>query len=542
MRLPLPRLVRPRLPRRRPPALAAAGDLAPLHRRLGLLQLLRVGLAVAATGLAFALPEALGRRGPALAALGAGYAAVSGAAELVRRRLGWRSTWLVGAMVLLDGLFLAGAMMLTGGPQSALAFLVLVHVVAVTLLLSLRTGLKAALWHTLLLFLSSWLQQAGVVGEGPGVTPEQAAVLGAIALLAVALAAAVFSSLNEGELRRGKAELRALAAMAARMAGTHDAEELAGALLAGVDEAFGSPRAAVVVREGRDGSGRAFVLGPSGDATEVGADAGRTGPWPDPAPARARVLDGRHDPLLAGAIPAAANVVVVPLVVEDLAVGTLAVERGGGAGARVTARTVDLLSQFGAHAALALRAAALRGEVERLASTDALTGLANRRVFQNSLARELAVADRRGEPCGLVVLDVDHFKAVNDTHGHQAGDEVLRLVGWALAQEARETDVAARYGGEEFAVIVPSCSTAEAAAVGERLRAAVIAACAAGPVPVTISAGVASYPADAADGEALIAAADAGLYRAKRLGRNRTVRFRRPRPARAGRRRLRAVA
>ncbi|MGH9178946.1 MAG: GGDEF domain-containing protein, partial [Acidimicrobiales bacterium] len=279
-------------------------------------------------------------------------------------------------------------------------------------------------------------------------------------------------------------------------------------------------------------------------AQEVGGDGGRPEVGsPGGAPARARALDGRHDPLLAGALPGAVNVVVVPLVVEDLAVGTLAVERGGGAGAQVTARTVDLLSQFGAHAALALRAAALRAQVERLAGTDALTGLANRRVFQESLARELAVAARRGERCGLVVLDVDHFKAVNDTHGHQAGDEVLRLVGRALAEAARETDTAARYGGEEFAVVVPGCATSEAAAVAERLRAAVIATCAAGPVPVTVSAGVASYPADALDGDALVAAADAGLYRAKRLGRNRTVRFRRPRPARtAGRRRLPAAA
>jgi two-component system cell cycle response regulator len=532
----------PRLTRRHPPALAAAGDLAPLDRRLGLLQLLRVGLAVAAAVTAFAFPDALDHRGPFVAALGAAYAAVSGGAELARRRLGLRSTSIVGGMLILDGVYLAGAMVFTGGPQSPLAFLVLVHVVAVTLLLSLRTGLKAALWHALLLFLSSWLQQAGLVGEGPGLSQEQAAVLGALALLAVAVAAAGFSSLNEGELRRGKAELRALAAMAARLAATHATEELAGALLDGVDEAFGSPRAAVVVREGRAGPGRAFVRGPAGGAEEAGADGGRPGAPQERVPARASTLAGRHDPLLAAALPGAFNVVVVPLVVEDITVGTLAVERGGGAGARVTARTVDLLSQFGAHAALALRAAALRAEVERLASTDALTGLANRRAFQESLAHELAVAARRGEPCGLVVLDVDHFKVVNDTHGHQAGDEVLRLVGRALADEARETDLAARYGGEEFAVVVPGCSTAEAAAVAERLRAAVIATCATGPMPVTVSAGVASYPGDAIDGDALVAAADAGLYRAKRLGRNRTVRFRRPRPERAGRGRLRAVA
>ena len=511
---------------------AGAADLAPLHRRLGLLQVLRLGLAVIVSTTPLLLPGPLGDgSAAALGGLSAVYAGVSGALELVRRRLRLRSPFLVGGLVLFDGVFLAAVMSLTGGPQSVLAFLVLVHVVAVTLLLSFRAGLKAALWHALLLFLTSWLQRAGVVNEGPAASPGQAAVLVALALMVMAVATAWFSSLNEGQLRRGKAELRALAEMAGRMAATRRPSELVHALLRGVDEAFASPRAAVVLHDQADESARAFVLGPDGELAE--AAAGRAGDAVERVerPVQLeRSLDGR-DALLAAALPGARNVVVVSLAADGRALGALAVEWGGGAGTRVTSGTVDLIGQFAAHAALALRGAALQAEVERLARTDALTGLANRRVFHETLARELASAARRGSSCGLVVVDVDHFKAVNDTYGHPAGDEVLRCVGRALTETCRGTDVPARYGGEEFAVIVPDCTPASAMVVAERVRAAI--AQRPGPVPVTVSAGVATFPADAADGASLVAAADAALYRAKRLGRDRSVRYRRARRARS---------
>ena len=529
---------------------APVGDLAPLQRRLDLLQVLRLVLAGAAALIALALPGPLGGHGPPLAALSLVYAAASGSVELARRRLGLPTGPVVAGLVLVDGLYLAAAMALSGGPQSVLAFLVLVHVIGVTLLLSFRYGLKAGLWHALLLFISSWLQQAGVVRPGPVASPGQAAVLGALALLAVALAAAGFSSLNEGALRRGKAQLHALAEMARRMAETREPTGLVHALLTGVGDAFGFGRAAVVLRHGPQAEGRVFRLGPDGtlDEVVVGGPVGtgpaqphgeprRSAPVPrdqvagpgmtGTAPSLVRALDGRHDPLLAAALPGATNVVVAPLVVDGQWLGTLALERGGRSGLRITARTVDLLAQFAAHAGLALRASALRAEVERLADTDALTSLPNRRAFQEALARELAVATRRGEPCALIVLDVDHFKAVNDTYGHPAGDDVLRLVGRALADTARATDVAARYGGEEFVVVVPGCSSAAAMAVAERFRAAVAAG--SGQVRVTVSAGVAAFPADAADPAELVASADAALYRAKRLGRDRSVRYRRAR-------------
>lgn len=509
-------------------------DLAPLRNRLALLQLLRLALATVVTVAGFVVPGPLGgRAGAELAALSASYAVTSSLVDLMRRRFALATPVLVGGLVLFDGVYLAAVTALTGGPPSVLSFLILVHVIAVTLLLSLRTGLRATLWHALLLFLAAWLQQAGVVERVPALGPEQGAVLGALTLLAVAAAAAGFSALNEGELRRGKAELRALAGMAARMSGDRRPTAIVGALLAGVADAFRPPRVAVVVGQG--GGWCAYGLSPAGDAVEVaGAAEDDAGPLDRPAgPHLVRAVDPRRSPLLAAALPGARNVAVVPLAADGEVLGALAVEWGGGGGARMAARTLDLLGQFAAHAALALRAAALHAEVERLASTDALTGLANRRVFQESLARELALAVRRGEPCSLVVLDVDHFKAVNDTHGHQAGDEVLRQVGRVLHEAARGTDVPARYGGEEFAVVLPSCSPAEAFVVAERLRAGVAAG--GGPVPVTVSAGVASFPLDAADPAGLVGAADHALYRAKRAGRDRSMRYRPERARRARR-------
>lgn len=510
----------------------AAADLAPLRRRLGLLQILRSGLTATITAAALVFPGWLGDRpvGSLLAA-SALYAAVTGAAELARRRSGIRSAALTTGLVLLDGIYLAVAMSMTGGAASPLSFLVLVHVIAVTLLLSFRSGLKTALWHALLLFAVAWLQLAEVVGEAPTGEPGDAAGVKALGLLAVAIAAAAFSSLNERELRRGKAELRALAAMAARLASSRDRSHLVDALLGGVSDAFGFPRAAVVVRDAT--CYRAFVRTPDGGggvsevADAPSCDGVLTTHGKSPAPVLVRSLDPVGDPLLSTAIPDARNVVVLPFVIEGEMFGALAVERAGGSGTQIARRTADLLAQFATHAALALKAAALQAEVLRLADTDGLTGLANRRVFQQALSRELTLAHRRGEPCTLVLLDVDHFKAVNDTHGHPAGDEVLRVVGRALLDTARGTDVAARYGGEEFALILPSCSAAEARVVAERFRTAVAAD--PGPVPVTVSAGVATYPQDAEGEASLIAAADHALYRAKRTGRDRVVRYRRPR-------------
>jgi diguanylate cyclase (GGDEF)-like protein len=219
--------------------------------------------------------------------------------------------------------------------------------------------------------------------------------------------------------------------------------------------------------------------------------------------------------------------VVVPLFAEGQPLGVLAVEHGQKT-RRIERRIVDMILQFASHGALALRNAWLMEQVQRMADTDGLTGIANRRAFQGMLERELSRAQRNGDPVTLVMLDVDRFKDLNDTHGHQAGDEVLKVVAASLVENCRDFDTPSRYGGEEFAVILPTCSSKESLIAGERLRKGI--GDAEGPLPVTASAGAATFPVHAGDAESLIKAADEALYESKRAGRNRLTRSRRNSP------------
>lgn len=151
-------------------------------------------------------------------------------------------------------------------------------------------------------------------------------------------------------------------------------------------------------------------------------------------------------------------------------------------------------------------------QLQHLAAQDSLTGLANRRTFDSALAAAVAHASRTGEPLGLVLLDLDHFKRYNDTHGHVAGDELLRRCAREWSTATRDTDLLARYGGEEFAVVAPGCGENECVALAERLREAMSEA-------QTCSAGATVWR----DGEAatdLVRRADSLLYAAKDSGRD----------------------
>lgn len=158
---------------------------------------------------------------------------------------------------------------------------------------------------------------------------------------------------------------------------------------------------------------------------------------------------------------------------------------------------------------------------EEEAVTDHLTGLANRRRFERQLEREVARTVRYGRPFCLLLLDIDNFKTVNDTYGHEAGDEAIRRLALTLQAGTRGIDLAARIGGEEFAVILPETDLEGGVDVAERLRAAIKAA----EIPtvgrITASFGVAELPLHAETGHELKAAADAALYEAKHNGRDR---------------------
>ena len=173
-------------------------------------------------------------------------------------------------------------------------------------------------------------------------------------------------------------------------------------------------------------------------------------------------------------------------------------------------------------AVVALENARLHRMVERQALVDGLTGLANRRQADEALASELARTERLGGPVGLILADVDDFKAVNDRFGHPTGDIVLRDLAETLRENVREIDTAARWGGEEFAVILPGTDLEGAAQVAERIRAALaereILSVDGAPLHVTASFGVATSSATTTV-QQLVEAADESLYRAKRAGR-----------------------
>ncbi len=174
---------------------------------------------------------------------------------------------------------------------------------------------------------------------------------------------------------------------------------------------------------------------------------------------------------------------------------------------------------FGVAAAAAVVIAGLRDRLVALARADALTGLANRRAFSERLRAELGRARREGTPVAVVLVDVDGFKQVNDTRGHDAGDETLRAIARVLEGTRRGHDLAARIGGDEFAVLLTGGAGDAVRALGDRMMAAIGAD---GTLP-TLSLGAAVAPHDGITPAALLAAADGALYAAKQAGRARLV-------------------
>ena len=194
---------------------------------------------------------------------------------------------------------------------------------------------------------------------------------------------------------------------------------------------------------------------------------------------------------------------------------------------KLSKRDIDYLEQLTRQAAATINRANTYSTILQYATLDALTNLNNRRQFETRLSQEIAIAKRQNNPLCAMMVDIDFFKGVNDTHGHAAGDEVLRTVAGIIKQALRESDIPARYGGEEFAVLLPFTHLEEAKIVGERLRKTVETT----PITinqdtvdekqinVTISMGLAEFD-NSETGEALFERADKALYEAKKNGRN----------------------
>jgi len=216
--------------------------------------------------------------------------------------------------------------------------------------------------------------------------------------------------------------------------------------------------------------------------------------------------------------------VAVPMVVGAEVIGAILV-CGDGVSALPQA-TIDILETLAVQAASAVASARHHEATETMAMTDVLTHLPNRRRLERDLATEIGVSTRHGRPLGFAMVDVDHFKAYNDTLGHQAADVALQELAQLLSRTCRAGDTAYRYGGEEIAIVMRETLADDGCVLAERLREAVEHHFAAPSQPraVTVSIGVASIPEHGVTAAEVVAAADEALYRAKAAGRNQVCR------------------
>ena len=508
-------------------SLGSADEFVPLAERLRHLQVFRI-LLVGAVGLcALIAPDMFVAGRVEVVATTTAYALASLLAGAAWRWLGDRNLTVWGLLILSDGVLLTWLSYASGGVGTPLSYVAVPHLIMVSLLASHRTGVKLALWHSVLLYAGVSAQQAGLLvmpdGSAPTDITSPEFIAYVAALWVVAITTSSFSAVNERELRRRKVDLEALAKMATDLEAVADAEGVASTVLHHLLDSFGVTRGAV-------------VAAPEGESWNVIAVEGWAQPadeWDrDPQSLLALAcdrhetllvsrIDAAKDPWLAGLVATSPNVMLVPLFADGEAIGAIVLQHSARSGSRVERRVVSMVERFAGHGALALVNAWLLDRVRTMASTDGLTGVANRRTFETTLSTELERAGREGRPLSLAMVDIDHFKRLNDTHGHRVGDEVLVDVAAALRSCLRPFDVVARYGGEEFAVVLPGCSAADALSAGERLRAAIVAA--RPDLGVTASIGVAVFPVDAGDGESLVKTADAALYVSKRNGRNRTT-------------------
>ncbi len=507
---------------------AEGSEFSALSERMLQLLVLRAAMAAIVVGWAAVRPELLGIPFATLAIGSTAYVASALAGEWLRRTAGRRGFAVLSILLLVDGVYLAWAMYATGATQSSLRFLIFLHLVGVSLLASYRTGLKVALWHSLLLFVVLYAQAAQLVPSvdvlpGRGIEFDRMPVLNVTAFWLFALATSAFSALNERELRQRRADLETLVELGAQLDDVADPVRQSAIVLAGVVERFGFRRGLVLGAS----DGRTVVLAAHGTATvptlAVDPDAVVTVAWQRREPVAFARLDPGANPSLSAALPGARRVLVSPMIADGQPVGAIVVEPGGRL-VGVSQRLASILGQLGAIAALNLRNAVLLRNVQDLADRDSLTGAANRRMFQMSLERVVSTSDRATRRNGVstvLFIDLDDFKIVNDTLGHAAGDGLLVAVIERISGSVREGDLVARLGGDEFAILtadVPDLkrSVAMAERLVRELRAPYLID--GHHVMVTASIGIASAVDGTETAADLVRNADVAMYMAKANG------------------------
>lgn len=239
------------------------------------------------------------------------------------------------------------------------------------------------------------------------------------------------------------------------------------------------------------------------------------------------VNDVRGEPLCRSkfVLPTEGSYYCGPLIASGIIIGAVRIEA---AQDLWTPERQRLLESYLNGAASALSNLRLLDRMKQQANVDVLTGLYNRRFLEDYAHKIFAIADRREQPAGVIMLDLDHFKTFNDVYGHEVGDRILRQFAKTVTSAMRETNLTARYGGEEFVVILPDTSTKSCVLVAERIRQAVSSMVVPSntdkPLPqLTVSIGVASFPSNGRTPDDVIHASDRALYESKRLGRNRVT-------------------
>ncbi len=317
------------------------------------------------------------------------------------------------------------------------------------------------------------------------------------------------------ELQRERARLQgAIRRVGASFAKGLDRDAVIGIVVETAVDGVGAACGRALIRRGGRGLERAAAAGSALEAHDAALNAAEA----------AATSTGKAEDVTVGGMVAMAH----PMHAEDGGLlGILAVSRDG---EPYTEAERDLLQYLAGQAAISIENVELHEAVQRQAVTDELTGLYNHRKLQEVMTAEMERTRRFGHQLGLIMLDIDNFKRVNDQHGHMQGDLVLREVARVLRETSRGVDLPARYGGEEMAVVLPQADLDGAYRFAERVRTGIEALDIplldrAGTIKVTASLGVAAAPSSApTDKDALVAAADAALYRAKREGKNRTVR------------------
>jgi len=516
---------------------ADRSDYTALSERMGHLLLLRAALALMVVGWSAVRPEGLGLPFAALAATSVGYLAIAIVAEIVRRRTSGLGFWLLSGLLILDGLYLAFANYATGGTQSPMRFLIYLHLVAVSLLASYRTGLKVALWHSLLLFVVLYAQAAELVPAidvlpGREIPLDSLPVLNVTAFWLFAVATSIFSAMNERELRQRRTDLEALVDVGAKLDDVGDPVHQAKIVLDGLAVRFGFSRGVMIGY-----SDDKLILLASRGATgvpsmPVAPDAVIAMAWERREVLTVRRLDPERNPLLSSVLPGGHNLLVAPMIADGRAIGAIVVEHQSRSIFGVERRVTSVMGQFAAVAALNLRNAVLLRHVQDLAERDSLTGAANRRMFQMALERILTEREEGGDRddgqvTAVLFIDLDDFKVVNDTLGHAAGDALLVAVTERIKEIVRDDDLVARLGGDEFAILTDDTPDLErASAMAERVARELRAPYHIGNQALTISAsiGVAcarevmATPSETA--EELVRNADVAMYMAKANGKS----------------------